>query len=590
MQQSKHKRERPWLQHYGHIPHTLDYPDISLWEIVEKSANKYTDKIALDYFGTKVSYSELFVKIEECAKALKVQGFKQNDTITVCMPNSIEGIVSIYAINMIKARADVIHPLTSENEIMAYMINSGSKGIIVIDSSLQKAINLTRKAKELRDIPIIYVKANDSMKWKLQKYGYELIYHKKRIVKQSNVISYKKAFLQRANLYERDKHGDYKIRGKGSDESLIFYSGGSAGNPKPIILTNYNINAFIYQATVIVADCLVPGDTMLGIIPIFHGFGFAMNIHTAIHLGVTVPLMPKYDRNLLSKIFTNYKINIIAGVPTLYEKITHEPLMESVDYSGLKVAISGGSYLSPTKRKKFESFLHSHGASSELRIREGYGGTETVTGTCFGLNHISKEGSIGVPFPDTDYKIVKPGTQEELPVGEVGETCVSSPTVMVGYLNNKVETDKALQTHDDGMKWYHSGDLGFIDNEGFYHLKGREKDIIITSGYNVEPSSIENVLDTHDSVAETVALGVNDDVLGEKVVVIVKLKDSGMHNKADELEVLKKELYDLCKLNVPKYALPKEIKFRVEFPMTLMSKTDRRKLLEEENADKTRGK
>ena len=170
LQQVEFKRERPWLQHYGHIPHTLDYPDVSLWEIVEKSTDKFKDNIALDYFGTKVSYSELFTKIEECAKTLKVQGFNPNDTITVCMPNSIEGIVSIYAINMIQARADVIHPLTSENEIMAYMINSGSKGIIVIDSSLQKAINLSRKAKELRYIPIIYVKANDSMKWKLQKY------------------------------------------------------------------------------------------------------------------------------------------------------------------------------------------------------------------------------------------------------------------------------------------------------------------------------------------------------------------------------------------------------------------------------------
>jgi long-chain acyl-CoA synthetase len=294
--------------------------------------------------------------------------------------------------------------------------------------------------------------------------------------------------------------------------------------------------------------------------------------------------MPKYDSKLLYRIFRNYQINIIAGVPTLYEKIAQEPLMKKVDYSGLKVAISGGSYLSPVKRKKYESFFHKHGTDSSFRIREGYGGTETVTGTCFGLSSISKDGAIGVPFPDTDYKIVKPGTQEELPIGEPGETCVSSPTVMVGYLNNEAETDKVLQTHNDGMKWYHSGDLGFIDDEGFYHFVGREKDIIITSGYNVEPSSIENVLDSHEGVAEAVALGVQDDYLGEKIVVVVKPKDSGLLKNSELLEAFRKELYALCRLNIPKYALPKEIKFRSSFPTTLMTKTDRRKLLDEENA------
>jgi long-chain acyl-CoA synthetase len=333
-----------------------------------------------------------------------------------------------------------------------------------------------------------------------------------------------------------------------------------------------------------VADCLRAGDVMLGIIPIFHGFGFAMNIHTALHLGVTVPLMPKYDSKLIYSIFKKYNVNIIAGVPTLFNKMTQEPNMRKVDYSGLKVAISGGAYLSPTKRQKIEEFLKKHGAADDLRIREGYGGTETVTGTCFGLKDVEKAGSIGVPFPDTYYKIVKPDTQEEVPIGETGETCVSSPTVMVGYLNNKTATEKALQIHSDSKTWYHSGDLGFIDEDGFYHFTGRAKDVIITSGYNVEPSSIENALDSHSQVAEAVALGVNDDILGEKIVVLVKPKYASIITKADELEKLKNELYELCKINVPSYALPKKIEIRESFPLTLMSKTDRRKLLEEENA------
>jgi long-chain acyl-CoA synthetase len=201
--------QRPWLQHYGDIPATLTYPDTSLWEVVAKAVEKHSDKIALDYFGTTVTFKGLLEKIEQCAKAFKVQGIKQNDTVSVCMPNSIEGIVSIYAINMIGARADVFHPLTSQNEIKTYIKNSDSKAIVTIDNGLQKVVNIVNEDNELSGIKIICVYANDSMKSPVLKMGYELLYAKKtRKVKHKNIVSYKKEFLQSAstaNIKSREK-------------------------------------------------------------------------------------------------------------------------------------------------------------------------------------------------------------------------------------------------------------------------------------------------------------------------------------------------------------------------------------------------
>lgn len=238
---------------------------------------------------------------------------------------------------------------------------------------------------------------------------------------------------------------------------------------------------------------------------------------------------------------------------------------------------SGGDSLSIELKKRFDKFLHDHGAT--VSVREGYGTTECVTASCLTPIHKQKEGSIGIPFPDTYYKIVKPGTQEEVPYGEEGEICLSGPTVMLEYVNHPEETAQTKQTHADGLAWIHTGDLGMMDEDGFIYFRQRIKRMIVTNGYNVYPSQLENILDGHDYVHLSCVIGVKDPIKMQRVKAFVVLKPG-----YQPTEACKKELLDYCRKHIAKYAMPSDIEFREELPKTLVGKVAYRVLEEEENA------
>ena len=279
-----------------------------------------------------------------------------------------------------------------------------------------------------------------------------------------------------------------------------------------------------------------------------------------------------------SKLITRYKCNFMAGVPTLYEALLRLPNMTHADLSHLKGVFSGGDSLSIELKKKFDDFLSSH--NSSIRIREGYGTTECVTASCLTPVELSKEGSIGIPFPDTYYKIVKPDTDEELPYGEEGEILISGPTVMAGYYNRPEETARALRVHADGMTWLYTGDLGIMDNQGFIYFKGRIKRMIITSGYNVYPAQLENIIDAHEKVQMSCVIGVPDQYKMQKVKAFVMLKPG-----IEPSVALKEELLAYCRKYIARYAMPYDIEFRKELPKTLVGKVAYR-VLEEEEAGK----
>lgn len=246
-------------------------------------------------------------------------------------------------------------------------------------------------------------------------------------------------------------------------------------------------------------------------------------------------------------------------------------------FPGLKGVFSGGDSLSVELKKRFDKFLADH--NSSVKVREGYGTTECVTASCLTPLHLAKEGSIGQPFPDTFYKIVKPGTCEEVEYRTEGEICISGPTVMMEYVNHPEETAKTLQTHPDGLKWIHTGDLGYMDEDGFIYFKQRIKRMIVTSGYNVYPSQLENILDAHELVQMSCIIGVPDPLKMQKVKAFVVLKP-GVSSTDENKEVLK----EYCKKNIAKYALPYDIEFRDQLPKTLVGKVAYRVLEEEEAA------
>ena len=283
--------------------------------------------------------------------------------------------------------------------------------------------------------------------------------------------------------------------------------------------------------------------------------------------------MPEYDANRFYKIFKNEKPNVILGVPTLWEGMMSNKKFDNVDLSNLKYIISGGDYLNINSETKINNFLHKHGC--KVSISKGYGMTESVAATCYTFPGTNLPGSIGIPMVGNTYKIMNPETGEELPHGEEGEICVNGPTLMLGYLNNPEETNKIIRKDEDGVKWLHTGDIGYISPEGIVYFTGRIKRMIIVSGFNVYPSNIEEVISKHPNVEKVCVVGIPHPYKMHvpKAFLVLKNKEEG--NKTIS------ELKELCKKELSVYSNPKEFEIRDSFPKTLYNKVDYLKLEEE---------
>ena len=559
----------PWAGHLGGLPMHLDYFEGSMFEAVKKIADQYPDNVAFDFMGSSTTYRRLIQQVEQCAKALKTIGVREGDKVTIAMPNCPQAIFMFYAVNLVGGIANMIHPLSAEKEIEFYLNESESVTAITLDQFYDKFENVRQNTKVVN---IIIASVKDELS-KPIKAGYMLTEGRKikKIPEDAPVIRWKDFMrLSKACFY------NYAVPRKGDDPAVILYSGGTTGTTKGIVLTNRNFNA-LGQQVIATNPMFRVGDKMLAAMPLFHGFGLGVCIHTMLSQGGRCILIPRFTAQSYAKQITKYQCNFIAGVPTLYEALLRLPSMEGADLSCLKGVFSGGDSLSIELKKKFDKFLYDHKAV--IQVREGYGTTETVTACCLTPPHMFKEGSIGLPFPDTYIKIVRPGTDEELPYGEEGEILLAGPTVMKEYMNHPEETAQTLRTHADGLTWVYTGDLGTMDNEGFIYFRGRAKRMIISSGYNVYPSQLENILDAHEYVQMSCVIGVPDPYKMQKVKAFVKLSPDVPAN-----EETKKELLDYCRKHIAKYAMPYDIEFREDMPKTLVGKVAYRVLEEEELA------
>lgn len=559
----------PWLKNYGDVPFHLQYQECSMWEAIEKIVEKYPNYTAYVFMGKKTTYKEFAQNVEICARALKAIGIRVGDRITICMPNCPQTVIMFYAVNLVGAVANMVHPLSSEREIEFYIKESKSIAAITLDQFYHK-FEAIRENVELSNIIIARIKDELS---KPIRAGYMLTEGRKieKIPKDAPVTIWN-YFMDQGRHY----HWKYRAVRDPRDPAVILYSGGTTGVTKGILLSNYNFNAL--GAQIIATNPMFrPGDSMLAVMPMFHGFGLGVSIHSMLMNGGQCVLVPRFTAESYAKLIKRYKCNFIAGVPTLYEALLRQPVMDGVNLSCLKGVFSGGDSLSVELKKRFDKFLYDHNAS--IQVREGYGTTECVTASCLTPTHVYKEGSIGQPFPDTYYCIVKPGTQEELPYGEEGEICISGPTVMLGYLDHPEETAQTLQVHPDGRTWVHTGDLGTMDDEGFIYFRQRLKRMIVTSGYNVYPSQLENILDAHELVQMSCVIGVPDPLKIQKVKAFVMLKPG-----VEPTQTNKDILMAYCRKNIAKYALPYDIEFREQLPKTLVGKVAYRVLEEEELA------
>lgn len=558
----------PWIAHLNGVPAHLDYFKGSMYDKVAEISVNYPDYIAYDFLGGKTKYSDFIRKVDECARALASIGVKEGESVTICMPNAPQAVIMFYAINKIGAVANMVHPLSSESEIEFCLKESASVVCLTLDQFYGKFANI-RSNVQLRSLILTSVKDVLSP---IKRKGYYLAEGRKikKVPANAEIVWWEKFLRDGANY-----HGPFHSVRKAEDPAVILYSGGTTGTMKGILLSNLNFNA-LGQQIIATNSMFKPGDKMLAVMPIFHGFGLGVCIHSMLSQGGRCLLIPRFNPESYAKLLKKHKPNFIAGVPTLYEALLRLKSMDRVDLSCLKGVFSGGDSLSIELKKRLDDFLAKHNAS--IPVREGYGATECVTASCLTPANRYKEGSIGLPFPDTFYKIVKPGTEDEVPYGAEGEICIAGPTVMMEYINNPEETASTLRRHKDGLTWVHTGDLGMMDEEGFIYFRQRIKRMIITSGYNVYPSRIENILDAHELVHMSCVIGVPDPYKIQKVAAFVVLKPNIKKSEEEAREIL----MEYCSKHVAKYAMPAFIEFRESLPKTLVGKVAYRVLEEEE--------
>ena len=562
----------PWVKFYGNTPAHLDYPHKTMYQMVAQTAKEYPRNIAYQFMGKKTDYATFMQRVELTARAFVAMGIKRGDRVTICMPNSPQGVDCFYALNRLGAIPNMIHPLSAPQEIAFYLNVSHSKAIITLDQFYHKVAEILPKLKA--PCRILIARIQDELPG-AKKVLYPLT-KTARAVKKLPRDGYLlwSDFLAGARSVKKlppDK-------GRFDDCGAILYSGGTTGTTKGIMLSNLNFNALGLQTIAASGLETVAGLKMLSVMPLFHGFGLGIGIHTALIGGATCILLPQFNIKIYADALKNQKPHLIPGVPTLFEALLRAESLNGVDLSFLKGIFSGGDSLSTELKKKVDAFLKDHNCSEQ--IREGYGTTECVTASCLTPKDYARSGSIGVPFPDTFYKITKPGTTQELPANTEGEICLSGPTVMLGYMDQPEESAQTLRRHTDGRIWLHTGDLGHMDEDGFVYFRQRMKRMIITSGYNVYPSQLENIIDGHEKVLLSCVIGVKDSYRVQRVRAYVVPMPG-----VAPTEGLKKELLDYCAAHIAKFAMPREIEFRTELPKTLVGKVAYRVLEEEANAE-----
>ena len=559
--------ERPWLKFYKEgVPSNLIYSQSTMVGHLLEAVARFPEYTAYEYYGGTCTFREFYEKIKITARSLKAQGVKEGDKITICMPNTPEAIAMFYATNMVGAIASMVHPLSGEKEIELYLNQAGSKFLFTLDLVYEKIHNIVDNTNVSK---IVVGSVGDDLK-SIKKliYKYKSRGTVPKIELTDDIMTWKE-FIN----YGYDYDGEVVCIKKPEDPAVILYSGGTSGEPKGIILSNRNFNALAQQC-IKMCDPAKEGDSLLAILPIFHGFGLGVCIHTALCAGMKAILIPDFAPKKFIKLINQKQPNFICAVPSLFEMLT-KVKMGKKDLACIKCAVSGGDFMSADLKRKVDECLKEHGSEAEVRV--GYGLTESSAATCLTPSGEYRDSTIGIPLPDTYFKIVKIGTHEEVSYGTDGEICISGPTVMLGYLNNLEETIQTLRTHEDGRTWLHTGDIGSMDKDGFVYFRQRIKRMIVSNGYNVYPTYVETVLNGMEEVFTSVVIGIPHPKKVQVAKAFIVLNEG--YKPSRELE---KKIKEHCEKNLAKYSIPAEYEFKDSLPKTLVGKVAYRKLEEPE--------
>ena len=552
------KNENPFLNCINpQSKYGFDIPDVSMFGMLKISASSHPDAVAIDYFGKKYTYKKLIENIEKVSHSFYKIGVRKGDVVTVLMPNTPEAVMSIYALNRLGAVGNVVHPLSAQEEIKNYLVSCKCKFLLCIDKCIEKIDNISEETYLEK---IIVANASCSMPKALK-----VLYNLKNIY----ALPEDEKYLSWRNFIDiiNEKSPEYFPTDKDNEElSIILHSGGTTGTPKDIMLSNKNFNAFGVQSVLTLRDVSV-GDKILGVLPIFHGFGLGVCVHVCFCFGACSVLIPLFDAKKFGNILKKHKPTMIFGVPTLYEALLNAKGIENLDFSFFKYAVSGGDTLPESLENKVNAFFSAH--NSQVRICEGYGMTEGLAALSLSVNGAYESGTIGKALIGNEMCVVEPGTTNVLNSNQDGELCVSGPTIMIGYRNNEKETEKVLKKHTDGKIWLHTGDMASINENGIVTYKLRIKRMIVSSGYNVYPTYIEKTIEELPEVSKCVAVPIPHPYKKEVAKAFIIL-EKGYIADSFTLDKIKK----YCKKKLSYYSVPQEFEFVKEFSKTPYGKID----------------
>jgi len=550
---------KPWIASYpSETSASLEYPRVSLTHFLVESAKSYPDHPALHFMGKRITYSQLLAWSYQFANALVSRGVKKGDRVAIMLPNLPQTVIAYYGALFAGAVVVMTNPLYTERELVHQMNDSGAETLIALDLLYNRVMSVKASTPLKR---IIITGISDYLPI-VKKWVYPLVQRKQG--QKAPAIAYDNQIEPFLSVIKESATIPVNVEvDPEEDLALLQYTGGTTGVAKGVMLTHMNLVANTVQCREILYRMTPGQERIIGALPLFHVYGMTTVMNMGIKLGAEIILIPRFDVKQILESIHKLKPTMFPGAPTMYIGLINHPDLPKYDLSSIEACVSGSAPLPLEVQQRFEEI-------TKGRLVEGYGLTETSPVThsnpLWG-NRIT--GSIGLPWPDTDCKVLDPATGEELPQGEVGELAVSGPQVMRGYWNRPEDTAAALKNG-----WLLTGDMAYMDEKGYFYIVDRKKDMIIAGGYNIYPREVEEVLFEHPSVQEAAVIGVPDPYRGETVKAFVILKQ-GYTTTEDELN-------EHCRKRLASYKVPRLYEFREELPKTMVGKVLRRKLQEED--------
>ncbi len=563
--------DKPWLKYYSQEAIHGKLPECTIYEYLVENNRDYPNDTAINYLGRKISYGKLFENIDQTAAAFLKAGVKEKDIVTVALPNIPEVIYCVYALNKIGAVANMIHPLPGKNEIIHYINEVQSKIVVIFDGAYDlicKSVSKTTAEKVIVASPACSLPV-----------PLKVAYHLKVRKKELNT----RCFI-RWEDFIRTGAGTSAVSAKRDchEIAILSHTGGTTGEPKGVMCSDYSILAEVWQIGKTMEHSRQ--ERMMPIIPPFHNYSLVNSFFEPLSLGFIVVLLPKYEPEKFAIYAKKYKPNHFNGIPPYWEALLKIDEIKHTDLSCLKHIYYGGEMMAAETEQAVNELLLSRGSQSILH--KGIGSTEMTSASTATYDDCNPPGSVGIPFVRVMAKIVEPGTTMEMKYGQEGEVCFSGPTMMMGYYKNQEATDEIIKTHPDGVRWLHTGDLGYINEDGVIFITGRIKRIHITRDQNGQgtkmfPDRIEKVIYKHPAVEMCCVIGVPDEERVHYPKAFVVLKD---RNKDYMREIL-----DICREHLPEYMVPTEIEFLDDLPRTAVRKIDYRALENREAAKSAQG-